>query len=550
MKLICYGKGVPAIAEDLHITIELAQQIKDSILKAFPKLAKYLEDVVAFGKKHGYVENYFGAKRRLPELQLEDYSFTFPDNLEENSRNYYKALYMSKLNRAKYRTDINNIIATARNKGIDICSNKNAIAQAVRNAYNCVDVETEILTLNGWKRYDEINIGDDVLSYNMFTNTIEKDKLLNINIYNNVYEDVVEFSHPSFSAVSTHNHRWVVYDANVNKIKIIHTDNFYYNGTQRILRCANNNFAEANYSDDFLRLCGWVLTDSSYKKNIKKQLSSVVISQSKPNMVCHIRDILRKLNIEAHEGTPKICGNYQLYTWDLHKKNSMVFFELFPERQLTYDFIFSLSQRQANIILEELLLGDGIEKRKLIASSKEIANLYQCLIYVAGKASSISKKDKTGRISRSSKIKNSIETKKLYYIVNILKRDKIQLFRKHCINTVADTVWCPTTNNSTWVARRKGKVYITGNSPVQSTAAILTKMAMNNIYNNKELQNMGVSLVLTIHDEVSLNVPKYCLKEAIEIAKKEFLTSGKDLKADLRCDIEVAECWAGESIAY
>ena len=58
--LIAYGKGVKAISEDIHVDMEKAQEIKDSILKAFPQLAEYLKNVVVFGKEHGYVKDFYG----------------------------------------------------------------------------------------------------------------------------------------------------------------------------------------------------------------------------------------------------------------------------------------------------------------------------------------------------------------------------------------------------------------------------------------------------------------------------------------------------------
>ena len=73
---------------------------------------------------------------------------------------------------------------------------------------------------------------------------------------------------------------------------------------------------------------------------------------------------------------------------------------------------------------------------------------------------------------------------------------------------------------------------------------------MNNVAKNERLKELGVSLVLTIHDEIGLNVPKEHAYEAIKIAEKEFLGAGKDLKADLRCDIAISECWAGKELTF
>ena len=133
---IVYGKGVPAIADDLHVDMETAQEIKDNILKAFPKLSQYLQDVVKFGKKNGYVENFFGVKRRLPDLQLEKYEFIFNGDVPEETQRYYKSLYTGKLNKCRYKKEEEKIIDSALKKGIYIKKNGGFIAQAERLAYN------------------------------------------------------------------------------------------------------------------------------------------------------------------------------------------------------------------------------------------------------------------------------------------------------------------------------------------------------------------------------------------------------------------------------
>ena len=135
--LIVYGKGVKAIGEDLHVTTEKAQEIKDSVLKAFPDLKEYLDNVVVFCKEHNYVEDFFGSRRRLPDINLPEYEFEFEDKtLDKRTIDYYTNLYTGKLNKAFGQNDKQEIIRIAKSYGIIIKQNGGFIAQAVRNAYN------------------------------------------------------------------------------------------------------------------------------------------------------------------------------------------------------------------------------------------------------------------------------------------------------------------------------------------------------------------------------------------------------------------------------
>ena len=134
---ICYGKGVKAIAEDLNVSKEKAQEIKDSIMVAFPDLARYLKNVVEFGRKHGYVENFYGGRRRLPDLNLPEYEITQQEKiLTDKQFEYYKNLYWNKMKNAWGQDEKKEIISEAEHKGILIKQNGGFIAQAERLCLN------------------------------------------------------------------------------------------------------------------------------------------------------------------------------------------------------------------------------------------------------------------------------------------------------------------------------------------------------------------------------------------------------------------------------
>ena len=134
---IIYGKGVKAIAEDLNVTKEKAQEIKDAVLSAFPDLARYLDRVVEYGRKHGYVENLYGGRRRLPDLSLPEYEIVIKDSsITKEQLEYYKRVYLTKMKNAWGQEEKRVIIEDALKKGIEIKQNGGFIAQAERLCYN------------------------------------------------------------------------------------------------------------------------------------------------------------------------------------------------------------------------------------------------------------------------------------------------------------------------------------------------------------------------------------------------------------------------------
>ncbi len=65
---ILYGMGVSALQKNLGGTRAEAQTFYDNYFAQFPTIAKYLESIKDFAKKHGYTETLFGRRRYFPGI--------------------------------------------------------------------------------------------------------------------------------------------------------------------------------------------------------------------------------------------------------------------------------------------------------------------------------------------------------------------------------------------------------------------------------------------------------------------------------------------------
>ena len=148
---VAYGKGIPAIAKDLNISVEKAQKIYDRIMREFPGLKKLMEDSERSAREKGYVETFWGRKRRLPNINLEPYVFEYTaEKKAENFDPFFDSdvatvevdpdmvrLYTSKMNKARSQYDKLGVIAGAKMRdGIIIYDNTGKIAEAVRQCVN------------------------------------------------------------------------------------------------------------------------------------------------------------------------------------------------------------------------------------------------------------------------------------------------------------------------------------------------------------------------------------------------------------------------------
>jgi DNA polymerase I len=82
---IIYGQGAFGLADNLGISRTEAKEIIDNYKKEFSGITTYMEEIIAFGKKHGYVETLLGRKRWLPDINSSN--FTVRGFAERNAIN-------------------------------------------------------------------------------------------------------------------------------------------------------------------------------------------------------------------------------------------------------------------------------------------------------------------------------------------------------------------------------------------------------------------------------------------------------------------------------
>jgi len=81
---VMYGKGIKAIAEDLKVSKRIAQKINDTIMTTFPGLQSFMDESQQMAIDYGFVTTYWGRKRRLPDMQLQPYEFSWVNGLSND----------------------------------------------------------------------------------------------------------------------------------------------------------------------------------------------------------------------------------------------------------------------------------------------------------------------------------------------------------------------------------------------------------------------------------------------------------------------------------
>ena len=137
-----------AIADDLNVTKEIAQEIYDKVMHSFPDLERFIHDSENMARELGYVTTIWGRKRRLPNMQLPEYEFTYIDSapkqfdpmfdVEDDYEVEYslQQKYIRLMNRAYGRAAKERVKEQAKKEGIRIKDNGGFIAEATRQTVN------------------------------------------------------------------------------------------------------------------------------------------------------------------------------------------------------------------------------------------------------------------------------------------------------------------------------------------------------------------------------------------------------------------------------
>lgn len=76
---ILYGRSIPSIAEQLGCETAKAQKIYEDVLNKFEGLRAFKQDSEEMARRYGYVTTIWGRKRRLPNMQLPYFEFSYKE---------------------------------------------------------------------------------------------------------------------------------------------------------------------------------------------------------------------------------------------------------------------------------------------------------------------------------------------------------------------------------------------------------------------------------------------------------------------------------------
>lgn len=143
-----YGMGPNLLAENMKVPISEANKIIDGFYLGFPEAARWIKQTEKDVKVNGYVEDFWGRRRRLPDVLLPEYSVKCNavdfnplfGTLGKHENTTLVVKYNKMLNELKksrnYKNDYQNIKLMAEAENVEIKNNGGFINRALRQSVN------------------------------------------------------------------------------------------------------------------------------------------------------------------------------------------------------------------------------------------------------------------------------------------------------------------------------------------------------------------------------------------------------------------------------
>ena len=316
----------------------------------------------------------------------------------------------------------------------------------------CVDEETEILTRGGWKRREMLSLNDSIACFDRSddsvkwmppTRKIEYDysgeaislKNDNVDILMHPKHRVVYKSMPIKG--KTHKHPWLVKEA----------DQFSkMTGFVKIPLAAKMGDEDIPISDSLIALCGWIIAEGTF------DVSGIRLTQKHAIKCARIRSLLQS-EAEGFSEWERCDGVRQFYIPVRHRK----FFDcMLPKAKNIPEWAYDCSDRQFAIFLAALVDGDGTrcgpKTVEVYQSRESFIDDLQAACALHGYRTS--KRFKSGGFKDGG------------WALCITSRQTTLIHGISAHSKVVDycgKMWCVTVPTGCFIARRRGKVFVTAN---------------------------------------------------------------------------------------
>lgn len=331
--------------------------------------------------------------------------------------------------------------------------------------FYCVPDYSEILTRDGWKFYSELQQGEEALTYNISTRKTEWQKIKEVAVFDFDGElSTLESRGTEF--VFTDDHRWPVITKRTfakgkwygDETKIIRA--YELNKSHRIPLAAPSFQTGSLLSEYDSQLLGWIVTDGYHR--YRGNCLEAMIYQHPKKHADKIREMFRAIisSESVHPDTGVICFRIKTSALSTIKK-------YFKSKEDLPSIVTRLGSVELAAMYEAMMDAEGhrgLKGFQFVQRAGGVMDAFQIICNLLGKAFQI-------KIHRTNGCSYGYVKNHTVIDINGWSRKKKKYSGK---------IWCPKTENSTWIMRQNGKVIITGNTWTSKNFGLYAEQMLKN----------------------------------------------------------------------
>jgi len=354
-----------------------------------------------------------------------------------------------------------------RYEGLDYKQVKQAIQEFVFNmnvptrvGFQCVSEDTEILTTQGWKGHKGVKEGDIIATFNVDSGILEylpvkrifareyKGKMFNLK--NRISDQLIS---PEHRIVRRQFNGGGYVLEPIEKVLKLKSPFIVPVGS------LGNVSGGSSLSDSWVKFLAWTVAEGTLDKG-ERGTGRISIYQSKEiksSEYEEILDLCGELGLTYTEKTQSGLGaDCQVLRFDaVSTKKILKFFG--GDKSAGIKFIpreiLSADTETARLFLETYIKGDGHDGCKITTASERIKDDLLMVAANAGYGATVLVRKPDNGLSKKDR-----------YIIRLIKHVDTYINEVRQVD-YQGVIWCPNTDNETVIARRNGKIFITGNTP-------------------------------------------------------------------------------------
>ena len=337
-----------------------------------------------------------------------------------------------------------------------------------RTGFQCLSADTEILTQNGWQKHNQVKVGDIIATFNIEHGQLEylpvqhmfakQYKGLMYNLKNRISDQLIS---PEHRVVRKRFGSEGYILEPIEKVLALNSPFIVPIGSHGYVG------GDQSLSETVIKLLAWVIAEGTMdRSNGSSRLSIYQSAVASPNNYQEIKDICSELKLKYTERLQQGLGQEcNVLRFDaVSTRKILSYFGPAKTAQIKQipAVILALDTEGARLFLETYIKGDGHEGCKITTTHPAIRDGLFQVAANAGYGATVYTRLPDNKLSKKDR-----------YIIRLIKH--VDTY----INTVKKVkyqgiIWCPNTKNETVIARRNGKIFITGNTPFTNITMDLT----------------------------------------------------------------------------